>query len=100
MDISLYFKIYSKGHEICNQLNLSSVALLDFNSLSRNIANKLRRCLPSEILIITDTRTDNTNWPVKPFIEFEGKTHPLDKCHSRLLNAEFPLITLNKNTRS
>ena len=85
-DLSVYVKPYSKSHELLNILGLTSVSSLTCGDFQRGIANKIRRCLPPKLLIITDARTNITKYDRENNITIGGKHIALEKCSSKALN--------------
>ena len=85
-NISHYLKTYSKGHKLCWLLGLTSVASIEFSKYPRGTSNTIRKCLPGELLLIIDGRSDVRALPINYVIYVDGKPTDIIKCSSKNLN--------------
>ena len=85
-NISHYLKTYSKGHKLCWLLGLTSVSSIEFSKYPRGTSNTLRKCLPAELLLIIDGRSDVRALPINYVIYVDGKPTDIIKCSSKNLN--------------
>ena len=83
----LYFaKPYSKSHSLMESLSLDNIGSINLDDYPRAIANKIRRCLPVEILLVIDRGEHTINQPSGVSVTYENKWYDISKINSRNLN--------------
>ena len=83
----LYFaKPYSKSHSLMESLSLDNIGSINLDDYPRAIANKIRRCLPAEILLVIDRGEHMINQPSGVSVTYENKWYDISKLNSRNLH--------------
>ena len=83
----LYFaKPYSKSHSLMESLSLDNIGSINLDDYPRAIANKIRRCLPVEILLVIDRGEHTINQPSGVSVTYENKWYDISKVNSRNLH--------------
>ena len=76
---------YFESHILLNSLQMGTIGSINFNSISRGIVNKIRRSLPTRLLLFLDRNTSPIR--VEPYlkIQYEAKWYNLTTVASRTL---------------
>ena len=84
--ISLFVKTYSRSHKLLDVSGVTTVGCLNFENMTRQMANKIRKCLVPSLLLIIDRQINVHDTESQISICYDSKWHELCKVPSRILN--------------
>ena len=93
-EASLFIKTYSKLHSLFESTDLTTLASINFESMTRSVANKIRRGLAPSVLTLIDRQRDDRNLNLQLSMKYENKWHDFSKLTGKMLNF---IIKENRN---
>ena len=84
--VSLFVKTYSKSHKLMEDMGFTTVSSISFETMTRQIANRVRKCLMPALLLIIDQESSGNDLTPQICLRYENKLHNLSKIKSRVLN--------------
>ena len=83
---SLFVKTFSCAHQLLEKLKIGTVGTINLEILQRGIANKIRRYLPNQLLLVIDRNTEHNCNTSEILVCYENKWHNCNSINSRTLN--------------
>ena len=83
---SLFVKTYSKAHLLLEDVGITTISSINFSNTSRVMANKIRRCLAPNILLVIDRRQQIDQLNPQVCMSYDNKLYEFSKLTSRTLN--------------